>query len=112
MIGGKEAAPPESKPESKLNRKMKVAKSLETPPAVTATGQLAAQRLTTFEAEVSRLAVDVSAALVGVGASTVEYHTADPKAVPQIRPYLAVMQQACRLAGLEFEMVVLAGDPD
>lgn len=62
--------------------------------------------------EVRELAVTVADQLLEWEADSVQYHTADPEAHPQVRPYHEVMVRACRFAGAALEVVLLEGDPD
>ena len=61
--------------------------------------------------EVDTLAGRVAAALRLAGASEVEFHTAAPERVPQIRPYQAVMTAACARADIGLRVVILEGNP-
>ena len=46
-----------------------------------------------------------------IRAEQVEYHTADPEAFPEVRPYLQVMEKACGFADIPLEVVLLEGNP-
>lgn len=61
--------------------------------------------------EVRELAVTVADQLLEWEAETVQYHTADPEAFPQVKPYHEVMARACRFADVTLEIVLLEGDP-
>jgi hypothetical protein len=62
--------------------------------------------------EVHEMSVTVADQLVEWEPELVEYHTADPESVTQVRPYLEVMERACRFAGIPLEVVLLPGNPD
>lgn len=62
--------------------------------------------------EVRELAVTVADQLLEVEASAVDYHTADPETFSPLRPYLQVMTDACRFAGVDLEVILLEGNPE
>jgi hypothetical protein len=62
--------------------------------------------------EVTEMAVTVADQLLEYEPYEVEYHTADADAHPEVGPYLAVMEKACRFAGVPLNIVTLEGNPD
>ena len=62
--------------------------------------------------EVDQLSGQVAAALCEMGATQVQYHTAAPEKVVNIRPYLAVMEASCARAHTALSVVILPGNPD
>lgn len=64
------------------------------------------------ENEVMEMAVTVADQIIEYEPSEVEYHTADPEAFPLVRPYLQVMDKACRFAGVPLDIILLEGNPE
>lgn len=61
--------------------------------------------------EVGKLSNRVATTLCMAGIKEVEYHTAAPELVAEVRPYLAVMVAACEQASVVLRVVVMAGNP-
>jgi len=61
--------------------------------------------------EVDTLAGRVAAALRLAGVREVEFHTAAPEKVPQVRPYQTVMTAACARADVGLRVVIIEGNP-
>lgn len=61
--------------------------------------------------EVDKLGSRVATTLCMAGVREVEYHTAAPELVAQIRPYLSVMEAACDRASVVLRVVILQGNP-
>ncbi len=61
--------------------------------------------------EVDELSSRVAAVLCNAGVKRMEYYTAAPELVAQVRPYLAVIEAACERASVALRVVILPGDP-
>lgn len=64
------------------------------------------------EGEVEAMVPAFAADLTRLGIANLDYHSADPAQIAQLQPYLNVVQQACHLAGVNFQMIILSGNPD
>nr|MEE4266885.1 hypothetical protein [Candidatus Krumholzibacteria bacterium] len=62
--------------------------------------------------EVPEMAVTVADQLLEYEPEEVVYHTADPAAYPEVQSYFAVMEKACRFAGVPMTTVFLEGNPE
>lgn len=63
------------------------------------------------KSEVTEMSVTVADQIIEYEPEQVEYHTADPEAFPEVRPYLQVMEKACGYADIPLEVVLLEGNP-
>ena len=62
--------------------------------------------------EVAAMAPTMAAVLNRLGITDLTYHTADSAQFPLVKPYLAVVQQACQMANIPLQLVTLPGNPD
>jgi len=61
--------------------------------------------------EVEAMVPRVTAQLQERAVVTLVFHTADPDTFPAIRPYVALITQACQAAGVPLQLKLLKGDP-
>lgn len=61
--------------------------------------------------EVSAMVPLVVGQLTALGIPSLRFHTADPSCTPAIRPYVALIKQACEAAGVALELQLLKGSP-
>ena len=60
--------------------------------------------------EVDGLVPQVTSQLRSRSITALDFHTADPLHTPAIRPYVAVITQACATAGVVLRLVLLSGE--
>jgi hypothetical protein len=61
--------------------------------------------------EVEGLCSQMAVTLCRMKVTSLEYHTAAPELVAEVRPYLAAVVAACARASVALRMVILAGNP-
>ena len=64
------------------------------------------------ETEVESMVPAFAGDLTRLGITNLDYYSADPARIAQLQPYLKVVQQACQSAGVNFQMIILPGNPD
>jgi hypothetical protein len=62
--------------------------------------------------EVEELVPQVISQLRSRSITALDFHTADPLHTPAVRPYVAVITQACAAAGVALRLVLLSSDQD
>jgi hypothetical protein len=61
--------------------------------------------------EVDGLVPQVTSQLRSRSITALDFHTADPLHTPEVRPYVAVITQACASARVALRLVLLSSDP-